>query len=286
MRPISRPALVVAAILVCGAGACVAGAFASSTPVQVVHDTVCPASTPQTVVSPRAGADTVLVPDGSRQLMLCRYTGLNDHDPAALSAQKLVQAQPTVTSLAAEINGLPAPPSGPLSCPADDGSEVLAFFRYASGSDNPVSVALTGCRLVSNGAITRTAAASDLVNRLKALVPVLPPPPTKRNATISGYVRLCGGPAPGRCRKGTIGNCQPGQGCVTTDRIEVLDAAYERIAAARLHHARFSVRVPAGRYRVSLLADGRSVHGRVMATRTVIARAHRTTKVAFQFDVP
>jgi hypothetical protein len=40
-----------------------------------------------------------------------------------------------------------------------------------------------------------------------------------RHATVTGYVRLCGGPAPGRCFIGTFGVCQPPVGCVTTDRV-------------------------------------------------------------------
>ncbi|HEY2202313.1 MAG TPA: hypothetical protein VGH56_10510, partial [Solirubrobacteraceae bacterium] len=38
--------------------------------------------------------------------------------------------------------------------------------------------------------------------------------PGRRTAVVSGYVELCGGPAPGRCWKGEIGVCEAPRGCV------------------------------------------------------------------------
>jgi hypothetical protein len=73
---------------------------------------------------------------------------------------------------------------------------------------------------------------------------------------------------------------------VTTDRVTVTNGDGTQVAAAKLRHGRFTTKVPAGRYTVTLLADGRHVHGRVTQTQTVIARAGRTTTVKFQFDVP
>jgi len=219
-------------------------------------------------------------------VQLCRYGGLNDSPPLGLQAGKVVTDTGTVGSLASEINGLPPGPAGPVLCPADDGSEIVAAFRYSSGPDDPVGVALTGCEEVGNGHITRTAATSPLIGRLESLVPVPAPRPAKRDATISGYVRLCGGPAPGRCWDGSIGTCTRGGGCVTTDRIAVLDGGGKVVARARLRHGRFRVSVPAGDYVVRLLADGRQVHGRIVQTRRVTVRAGHTATVRFQFDVP
>ena len=107
-----------------------------------------------------------------------------------------------------------------------------------------------------------------------------------RNATVSGYVQLCGGPAPGRCWKGKAGFCQQPQGCVTTSRVAVIDVRGRRVATQRLHRARFRFHLVPGHYTVELLGDGKRVHGRVMQTKKITARAHRTTVVRFLFAVP
>jgi hypothetical protein len=107
-----------------------------------------------------------------------------------------------------------------------------------------------------------------------------------RAAIVTGYVRVCGGPAPGGCRIETFGDCEPGKGCVTTDRVAAITASGRRVAVQRLHHARFHMRLAPGRYTVELLGDGRQVHGRVMQHKKVTARAHRTVVVQFLFAVP
>ncbi len=105
-------------------------------------------------------------------------------------------------------------------------------------------------------------------------------------ATVTGYVRLCGGPAPGRCYIEEVGFCQPPQGCVTSDRVAAIDARGRRVATQRLHHARFTLHLAPGRYTIELLGDGRRVHGRVMQRRKVRAEAHRTAVVRFFFAIP
>jgi hypothetical protein len=277
-----RKLLAIAAFTACGTAVSVAVAAGSSTSAAPT----CAAAEPQTIHSSRAGADAALVPDGAQQLLLCRYGGLNDSPRLGLLGSKLVTDAGTVTSLATEINGLPQGPAGPTACPNDDGSAIIAYFDYPSGPNDPVSVEETGCGIVSNGFISRTDSTSPLVGRLQGLVPPKPAPPGRRNATIAGYVRLCGGPAPGRCWTSTIGSCAPHQGCITTDRVTIVDGNDDQVAEAKLHHARFGLKVPAGRYTVKLLSDGRTVHGRVTATRTVTVRAGHTATVRFQFDVP
>lgn len=110
--------------------------------------------------------------------------------------------------------------------------------------------------------------------------------PARRTATVSGYVQLCGGPAPGRCWKGEIGFCEAPQGCATSDRVAAVNSAGRRVATQRLHHGRFSLRLVPGHYTIELLGDGRRVHGRVMQRKKVWARAHRTAQVRFFFAVP
>lgn len=107
-----------------------------------------------------------------------------------------------------------------------------------------------------------------------------------RDAVVSGYVRLCGGPAPGGCRIETFGICQPPNGCVTTNRVAAINAKGQRIAVQRLHHARFRMDLVPGRYTIELIGSGKRVHRRVMQRRKVTARADHTVVVPFVFAVP
>jgi hypothetical protein len=62
-----------------------------------------------------------------------------------------------VRQLVAEFNRLPSL-RGAVACPNDDGSEIVAWLAYPGGHQVPVSVGLTGCALVTNGSVHRTAA--------------------------------------------------------------------------------------------------------------------------------
>lgn len=75
----------------------------------------------------------------------------------------------------------------------------------------------------------------------------------RRSAAVSGYVQLCGGPAPGRCHVSTLRVCQALEGCVRTDRVEALDARGRRVVVTQLKHARFSFRLAPGDYTIELL---------------------------------
>ena len=107
-----------------------------------------------------------------------------------------------------------------------------------------------------------------------------------RDAVVTGYVRVCGGPAPGGCRIETFGDCQPGRGCVTSDRVAAVNAKGKRVAVQRLRHARFHMRLAHGRYTMELLGDGQGLRGRIMQRKQVTARAHHTVVVQFFFAVP
>jgi hypothetical protein len=109
--------------------------------------------------------------------------------------------------------------------------------------------------------------------------------PRPRDAILEGYVRLCGGPAPGRCFIETLGICRSPDGCVTSDRVLVIDAQGRRVAQQKLHHARFHMRLSRGTYTVELLGDGKRVHGRVIQRKRVTAPPHHTTVVTFFFAI-
>ena len=106
--------------------------------------------------------------------------------------------------------------------------------------------------------------------------------------TIDGYVRLCGGPAPGRCFIASIGECTHAEGCTRSDRVVVIDTAGEQIAQQHLPpaDARFRLRVRSGNYAIELLADGKRVLDRLLQTQGATARAGHTRTVIFNFDVP
>ena len=61
--------------------------------------------------------------------------------------------------LTRELDAL-APATGVYHCPADSAADVVARFLYPSGPQDPVTVDLTGCNLVTNGHAHREAGTS------------------------------------------------------------------------------------------------------------------------------
>ncbi|HTX10309.1 MAG TPA: hypothetical protein VME22_16930 [Solirubrobacteraceae bacterium] len=47
-------------------------------------------------------------------------------------------------------------PAGPINCPDDDGSEIVALLTYPGGQRLTIRVDLTGCGTVTNGSVVRT----------------------------------------------------------------------------------------------------------------------------------
>jgi hypothetical protein len=146
----------------------VLGASAGASPV-----TSCPGSdrtVPRTTV---AGATRELVPAGATSLLLCRYRGLNPYRKRfRLLGSGTVRAASKVAHLGAQLNALKVGGSGPIACPADDGSLIVAYFRYRDGSRDVVRIGTTGCEVVSNGPVNRWAAVApgpQLLTELDAL---------------------------------------------------------------------------------------------------------------------
>lgn len=121
----------------------------------------CPARDRKPLTSTTSGAATELVPPGPRQVLLCRYSGLNPTPAHAgrLLAHRLVISPATISELRARFNALRPFGPGAYSCPVDFGVTIIAFFRYlpTPESDDPVTVDPGGCTPVTNGRITRTA---------------------------------------------------------------------------------------------------------------------------------
>lgn len=116
------------------------------------------------ISSTTAGARTTLVPAGARRVLLCRYKGFGAYPKPVgprsfrLIAHRLVTTPATVESLASELNALKAS-HGSQACPNDTGAAIVAFFRYdsAAKADDPVTIHLGGCLIVTNGRLNREA---------------------------------------------------------------------------------------------------------------------------------
>lgn len=104
-----------------------------------------------------AAAKHTLAPAGANAIRLCRYSGLNDHPPLRLVRATFLDRTRLVGQLVRRFDRLPSGPSAPVACPADDGSEIVALASYPDGHEVRISVGLTGCQVVSNGSVNRTA---------------------------------------------------------------------------------------------------------------------------------
>lgn len=133
----------------------------------------CPAHAPLSLPNANPRAARVLVPLGATSVQLCRYRGLNaGPPPQTLERARVVRSAATIERLTRRLDGLPRLRSG-IHCPMDDGSEVVAIFRYRGEPADPVRVGLSGCELVANGRVTRTAASPEgalLLRLLASLV--------------------------------------------------------------------------------------------------------------------
>lgn len=88
-----------------------------------------------------------------------------------------------------------------------------------------------------------------------------------RTARVTGLIRLCGGPAPGRC--------------FTQDGIvSVLNSQHKVIASEHTKHAAFAFELAPGTYTLQATTGG------TRGQKTVTARAHTTTKANVVIGIP
>lgn len=125
-------------------------------------------------------ARTRLAPAGASPIRLCRYAGLNARPRLALIRSRLLRSSRDVSGLVGELDALQSLPRGVINCPDDDGSQILALLAYPNRHVVTISVGLTGCRIVTNGSVVRTAVGvgspppgdgQQLVSQLERLVP-------------------------------------------------------------------------------------------------------------------
>lgn len=125
----------------------------------------CPSTAPHGIASnswPRS--QRRLAPHGARTISLCRYSGMNSHPDFGLVGSDLVTARSTIHRLIRRFDALKSPPPNQaFSCPADDGSQIVATLLYRAQHEVQISVTLSGCQTATNGDLRR--AAFDFDNR-------------------------------------------------------------------------------------------------------------------------
>jgi hypothetical protein len=157
------------ALLVAGAIAASAGAA------HALHDASpsCPPRLPASDPSARPGSTETLVPAGPQSLLVCAYHGLNPRSLAGrLARSGSIGAGSELSTIVDEFDALHAS-VGLSGCPMDDGSTILAIFGYPQPPSSPATVAPTGCRIVGNGHLTRTASLAPgptLIERLNSIL--------------------------------------------------------------------------------------------------------------------
>ena len=93
-----------------------------------------------------------LVPGRPVELALCRYGAAPAY---ALDGSRLVTRRKRVHRLVHGLNALPTMPSGPVSCPADDGSSIVVYALYRRAATKIVHVGLTGCLIARRRDVVR-----------------------------------------------------------------------------------------------------------------------------------
>jgi hypothetical protein len=133
----------------------------------------CRAHTPsQAPHNPWKATRQRLVPRGATAIRLCRYSGLNADPPLRRTSQRVLRNRRLIARLTNEFDRLPVL-HGPVACPVDDASAIVLHLVYRHRHSERVTVGLSGCALVTNGHLSRTAmrppAGPKLLRQLEAL---------------------------------------------------------------------------------------------------------------------
>lgn len=116
-----------------------------------------------------------MAPPGVKVVRLCRYSRRNQRAPLTLTSSKLITSTALVGQLQRAFDAL-RPQKGPIACPVDNGSRILARLRYPDRHEVTISVGLAGCETVTNGNLSRIAlgptsgSGPELVARLEQLL--------------------------------------------------------------------------------------------------------------------
>jgi hypothetical protein len=105
--------------------------------------------------APSAGGQRAsgrLVSHKPSALALCRYGAAPSH---TLEGSRLVTRREMVHRVVRGLNALPTMPTGPVSCPSDNGSEIVVYAMYKRSTTRIVYVGLSGCLIARRGDVVR-----------------------------------------------------------------------------------------------------------------------------------
>jgi hypothetical protein len=236
----------------------------------------------------RHGSATTLVPKGAVALTICAYNGMNATGSTPQFGLLGIAVTDSATPLRRLTDGLdaikPTPPHATYSCPMDDGSQAILYFGYGSGPGDVVTVGTNGCNAITNTAMETISypAPAAIPHYLGLGKPVigqiikLTRPVKLQWATVVGHIRLCGGPAPGRCW--TSGSLV---GQVVADNSSNVWVAMSQQHKGRF---RFTIATP-GRYTFRAMGTGKQTNA-VLAKTSATVQAGVTTNVVLTIPVP
>jgi hypothetical protein len=224
----------------------------------------------------RTGVRRTLVPTGAVGLTVCRYNGMNATPSTpqfGLLGIGVTDRSTIVKRLTRELDAI-KPAHGVYSCPFDDDSEDVMTFGYASAPGVVVTVDTGGCNEITNGQVKRLGLGKPVVGQIAALVT---PVKGLSWATVVGHIRLCGGPAPGRCWTSAYRNASS---------VDATNSSKMWAAMAQLHKGHLSFRLASpGRYMFELMGSGEQINTVVARTEATVT-ADRTTNIVFTIPVP
>ena len=128
----------------------------------------CPAAPPKQGTYP-AGPASTMVPAAPGAAKVCRYAGLNETTPAGTLVKAGDVNSADLSQLTGALNAAVPMPSR-MNCPMDDNSSDLVIFGYPDGHTVYVTVGLTGCNVVRNGADVKHLTSTPTLGQLAAVV--------------------------------------------------------------------------------------------------------------------
>jgi hypothetical protein len=91
------------------------------------------------------------VPIVAREMVLCRYNGMNEPSYGSLRTTRIITDVAVVERWRKRFTLLPSPSSGPRRCPLDDDRRLRIAFIASERSYVVLSADLAGCGGVTNG---------------------------------------------------------------------------------------------------------------------------------------
>lgn len=128
----------------------------------------CPTAPPKLGTYP-AGPAATMVPAGPGAARVCRYAGLNETTPAGTLVKAGDVNHADLPQLAGALNAAVPMPQR-INCPMDDNSSDLVIFGYPDGHTVNVTVGLTGCNVIRNGADVKHLTSTPTLGQLAAVV--------------------------------------------------------------------------------------------------------------------